>query len=107
TNAITTSTFTTMPEPKDTVRVFSFLGTDATVGVAMPLRIEFKDDADQLQVIPKEHRAEIERRLTVRSEPPQEGSWHWVSPGELHYRPRDFWQPGTQISYRATVGGLP
>lgn len=106
-NAITTSTFTTMPQPDQTVRVFSFLGSDSTIGVAMPLRIEFKDDADRLQSIPEEHRAEIERRLTVRSEPPQPGSWHWVSGAELHYRPQEFWQPGTQISYRVAIGGLP
>lgn len=107
TNAIDTSTFTTMPEPEQTIRVFSFLGNDAVVGVGMPLRIEFKDDTGALQPIPEENRPEVERRLTVRTDPPQEGSWHWVSGSELHYRPREFWQPGTQIHYHAATGGLP
>jgi len=107
TNAIDTSTFTTMPEPEQTIRVFSFLGSDAVVGVGMPLRIEFKDDAGAMWPIPEEQRAEVERRLTVRTDPPQEGSWHWVSGSELHYRPREFWQSGTQIHYHARTGGLP
>lgn len=106
-NQIVTSTFTTMPEPSQTLRVFSFLGPDSVVGVAMPLRIEFKDDGDVLRPIPEEHRAEIERRLAVRTDPPQEGSWHWVSGSELHYRPQEYWQAGTQIHYGAAVGGLP
>jgi lipoprotein-anchoring transpeptidase ErfK/SrfK len=106
-NAITTSTFTTMAEPDRTIRVFSFLGSDAEVGVGMPLRVEFKDDADHLQEIPEEHRAAVERRMTVHTDPPQEGSWHWVSGAEVHYRPREFWEPGTQINYRLVTGGLP
>lgn len=106
-NAITTSTFTTMAEPDQTIRVFSFLGPDSVIGVGMPLRIEFKDDADNLHAIPEEHRAEVERRMQVSADPPQEGSWHWVSGAEVHYRPQEYWQPDTQIHYQLTTGGLP
>jgi lipoprotein-anchoring transpeptidase ErfK/SrfK len=106
-NAITTSTFTTMAEPEQTIRVFSFLGSEAVVGVGMPLRIEFKDDGDNLRPIPEEHRAVVERRMSVRTDPPQDGIWHWVSGAEVHYRPREFWEPGTQIHYRLATGGLP
>jgi lipoprotein-anchoring transpeptidase ErfK/SrfK len=105
-NAITTSTFTTMPEPDQTIRVFSFLGSDSTVGVGMPLRVEFKDDSDQLRAIPEEHRAEVERRMTVRTDPPQAGGWRWISGSEVHFRPEEFWQAGTQITYRVAAGGL-
>jgi lipoprotein-anchoring transpeptidase ErfK/SrfK len=106
-NAITTSTFTTMAEPDQTIRVFSFLGSDSEVGVGMPLRVEFKDDNDNPREIPEEHRAEVERRMIVRSDPPQEGTWRWVSGAEVHYRPKEYWQPGTQINYRLATGGLP
>jgi lipoprotein-anchoring transpeptidase ErfK/SrfK len=106
-NAITISTFTTMAEPDQTIRVFSFLGSEAVVGVGMPLRIEFKDDGDSPHPIPEEHRAEVEQRMSVRSDPPQEGVWHWVSGAEVHFRPMEFWQPGTQIHYRLATGGLP
>src|SRR5690606_15851789 len=57
--------------------------------------------------IPEEYRAEVERRMVVRTEPAQEGTWHWVSGAEVHYRPREFWQPGTQIHYHLTTGGPP
>jgi lipoprotein-anchoring transpeptidase ErfK/SrfK len=106
-NAITTSTFTTMAEPDQTVRVFSFLGSDSVVGVGMPLRVEFKDDNDSLREIPEDYRPDVERRMTVNTDPPQEGSWHWVSGAEVHYRPAEYWQSGTQINYRIATGGLP
>jgi lipoprotein-anchoring transpeptidase ErfK/SrfK len=104
---IATSTFTTMAEPADTIRVFSYLASDDVVGVAMPLRIEFKDDGDNPQEIPEEYRAEVERRMQVRAEPEQEGTWHWRSGWEVHYRPAEYWQPGTTITYDVTTGGLP
>lgn len=106
-NAIATSTFTTMPPPDQSIRVVSFLAGDDVVGVGMPMRIMFWDDSGTAQPVPEEHRAEVERRLSVRSDPPQEGSWHWVNGAEVHYRPQEFWQPGTQIHYRAATGGLP
>lgn len=104
---VATSTFTTMAEPAQSIRVFSFLGADAEVGVGMPLRIEFKDDSDAMREIPEEYRAEVEQRMSVRTDPPQVGSWHWMSGAELHYRPKDYWQTGTQINYSAVTGGLP
>ncbi len=106
-NAITTSTFTTMPEPDQTVQVYSFLGPNQEIGVGMPLRIEFHDDLGNLWEIPEEYRAAVEQRMMVSTEPHQEGTWHWVSGAEVHYRPREFWEPGTQIHYRLATGGLP
>jgi lipoprotein-anchoring transpeptidase ErfK/SrfK len=106
-NAIATSTFTTMAEPSQTIRVFSFLGSDTEIGIGMPLRIEFKNDNDEQQEIPEEARAEVERRMIVRTDPPQEGGWRWISGSEAHYRPREYWLPGTQINYRLATGGLP
>jgi lipoprotein-anchoring transpeptidase ErfK/SrfK len=49
----------------------------------------------------------VQRRLIVRSTPTQEGVWHWASPTEVRYRPKEFWQTGTKVSYRMQTGGLP
>lgn len=101
------STFTTMAEPENTIRVYSFLAPDNEIGVAMPLRIEFLDDAGNPQEIAEDYRDDVERRLQVRTEPEQEGTWHWRSGWEVHYRPRDYWEPDTTIHYSLTTGGLP
>ena len=38
--------------------------------------------------------------------PPQDGIWYWFNGGEVHYRPKEYWQPGTKISVRLATGGL-
>ncbi|MBB5828624.1 L,D-transpeptidase [Micromonospora carbonacea] len=96
-----TSTFTTMAKPGNQVRVSSFLGDDQVVGVGMPLIVKFS------RAIPEDYRDDVQRRMTVTSTPAQEGIWHWVSPTEIRYRPKEFWKAGSTISYRVQAGGLP
>jgi len=99
--ATATSTFTTMAKPTKTVRVSSFIGDNQVVGVAMPLIVRFS------RAIPEDMRDDVQRRLFVTSNPPQEGIWHWASPTEVRYRPKTYWKAGTKISYRLATGGLP
>jgi lipoprotein-anchoring transpeptidase ErfK/SrfK len=95
-----TNTFTTMAQPAKQVQVTSVLDDKAVVGVAMPLIVKFDRD------IPQDYRDDVQRRLFVRSTPAQEGIWHWVSPTEVRYRPKAYWQAGTKLSYRLATGGL-
>ncbi|MCX4386362.1 Ig-like domain-containing protein [Micromonospora peucetia] len=99
--ATATSTFTTMAKPGKQVRVSSFLGDDQVVGVGMPLIVKFS------RAIPEDHRDDVQSRMTVTSSPAQEGIWHWVSPTEIRYRPKQFWQANSTVSYRIQAGGLP
>lgn len=43
----------------------------------------------------------------MQSEPPQPGAWHWFSPQRVEYRPATWWQPGTTLTVRIALGGLP
>jgi lipoprotein-anchoring transpeptidase ErfK/SrfK len=95
-----TNTFTTMGQPANQVRVTSLLGDNAVVGVGMPLIVKFDRD------IPQDYRDDVQRRLFLQSAPAQEGIWHWVSPTEVRYRPKAYWQAGTKLSYRLATGGL-
>ncbi|MEV4494121.1 hypothetical protein C7C45_21450 [Micromonospora arborensis] len=99
--ATATSTFTTMAKPGNQVRVSSFLGDNQVVGVGMPLIVKFS------RGIPEDYRDDVQRRMTVTSTPAQEGIWHWVSPTEIRYRPKEFWKADSKISYRVQAGGLP
>lgn len=99
--ATATSTFTTMTKPDQQVRISSFLGDGQVVGVGMPLIVKFGRE------IPKDYRDDVQRRMTVTATPAQEGVWHWVSPTEVRYRPKEFWQANSMVSYRVQAGGLP
>lgn len=94
------STFTTMAKPANLVRITSFLGDGQTVGVGMPMIVQFN------QAIPSKYRADVQRRLTVTTTPEQVGIWHWISPREVHYRPKTYWKPNTKILYNVRLGGV-
>ncbi|SCF40634.1 Lipoprotein-anchoring transpeptidase ErfK/SrfK [Micromonospora purpureochromogenes] len=99
--ATATSAFTVMAKPDKQVRITSFLGDNQVVGVGMPLIVRFG------RAIGEDYRDDVQRRMTVTSTPAQEGIWHWSSPTEVRYRPKEFWQSGTTVSYRVQAGGLP
>src|SRR4051794_18789610 len=97
----TSSTFTTMSRPSKQIRVTSFLGDRQTVGVGMPLIITFS------RSIPAKYRDDVERRMTVTATPAQEGTWHWASPTEVHFRPKVFWKAHSKVFYKVSLTGVP
>jgi lipoprotein-anchoring transpeptidase ErfK/SrfK len=98
----TTATFTTMKRPGNRMGAHIYMADNAVYGQAMPLVVQFDDGG-----VPEQHRATVERRLFVKSEPAQEGSWHWDSATQIEYRPKEYWQPGTALDIRLGMGGLP
>jgi lipoprotein-anchoring transpeptidase ErfK/SrfK len=61
-----------------------------TVGVGMPVIVKFD--------VPVKDRAAFEQQMTVTSSPKMVGSWHWMSDQEVHWRPKTYWKPGTDVS---------
>ncbi|MEU4397491.1 L,D-transpeptidase [Micromonospora orduensis] len=97
-----TSTFTTMAKPKSTIGSGLYLFDDKSYGVAMPVVTEFHPG------IPKKDRAAVQKRMFVKTDPPQPGAWHWVSNGtQAYYRAPEYWKPGTTITVRIALGGMP
>lgn len=68
------------------------------VGVGMPVVVAFD--------VAVTDRAEIEEHLAVTSRPAQRGSWHRISENEVHWRPRSYWLPGTDVTVTADVNGV-
>ncbi|MFD0783478.1 Ig-like domain-containing protein [Micromonospora azadirachtae] len=97
-----TSTFTTMKKPKSTIGSGLYLFDDKTYGVAMPVVAEFHPG------IPKKDRAAVQKRMFVRTDPPQPGAWHWVDNGtQAYYRAPEYWKPGTTLDVRIALAGIP
>jgi lipoprotein-anchoring transpeptidase ErfK/SrfK len=69
-----------------------------TVGVGMPVIVSFD--------IPVKNKAAFERRLEVESTPKVQGTWHWYSDTEVHFRPKKLWKPGTKVTVNADVNGV-
>jgi len=67
-------------------------GDKDTVGVGMPVVVVFNTD------VPSAQRPAVQGRLGVTSTPAVDGSWHWISGHEVHWRPQVYWPAGTQVT---------
>ncbi len=96
------TSFTTMGAPAHKTGTGLYLFDAHTYGVAMPVVVEFSPG------IKKADRAAVQKRLFVTTSPVQPGAWSWTSNGtQAYYRAPKYWQPGTKLTVRAAVGGLP
>jgi len=68
------------------------------VGVGMPVVLTFD--------LPVKNRAAFEKNMHVVSSPVQPGTWHWFSSREVHYRPKQYWRPGTKVTVQAKINGV-
>ncbi len=71
-----------------------------TVGVAMPIILSFNAP------VAADKQANLVSHLHVTTSPPVQGAWHWFAPDEVHFRPADFWQPGTKVTMQADLLGV-
>ncbi|WP_436787232.1 Ig-like domain-containing protein [Yinghuangia sp. YIM S10712] len=97
-----TSTFTTST-PKSLIGVKSITPeTGATVGVGMPISIEFDHEIKDPKI-----RAAVEERLVVATSIPVEGAWGWIDDTTVRFRPKEYWPAGTKVSVSGDLQGLP
>ena len=72
-------------------QIFPSIGPlDGTlVGIAMPIRVYFDHAVAD--------RKTVQQNLAVTPTPAQVGGWNWISDTEVHWRPQEYWQPGTSV----------
>jgi lipoprotein-anchoring transpeptidase ErfK/SrfK len=68
-----------------------------TYGVGQPIVVDFGE--------PVPNRAAAEKALQVTTEPRVGGAWRWISDREVHWRPPEYWKPGTKVSVKTNVYG--
>lgn len=69
-----------------------------TMGIGMPVIVTFD--------VPVTDHEAFEKRMSVTSAPAQNGSWHWISDQEVHWRPQTYWQSGTEVSVDLALNGV-
>lgn len=96
----TKTSFTTAPADKVN-KVDWRPGAGGTVGVAQPISLVFDH--------PVENRAAVERQLKISTSNDTEGSWGWMRDwsgrDRVDWRPREYWQPGTEVTLNAELDG--
>lgn len=94
---VVTSAFTTVV-PTARLRTIITPGDGSTVGVGMPLRVQFTAKVAD--------RAAVEQRLSVVSSTPVEGDWRWTGDKEVVYRPQSYWPAGTKVTVQLGLAGV-
>jgi lipoprotein-anchoring transpeptidase ErfK/SrfK len=101
-----TGSFTTV-KPQRQVHATVNIGDGDTVGIAAPVILQFDDHVS--------NKAAVERALQVHAAVPTQGvptqgSWAWLPDdnggSRVHYRPKDYWQPGTKVDIAAKLYGV-
>lgn len=69
-----------------------------TVGVGMPVIVTFD--------LPVTDRAAFQKRMVVKTSPRTAGTWHWMNDQEVHWRPRTYWKPGTDVTVDLNVNSV-
>ncbi|MEV0696872.1 Ig-like domain-containing protein [Saccharopolyspora sp. NPDC050389] len=68
------------------------------VGVGQPIVVRFDHAITD--------HAAAEKALQISSTPGQPGGWYWLSDKEVHYRPQNYWKPGTKVSLKINLYGV-
>ncbi|MFI6867987.1 Ig-like domain-containing protein [Nocardia sp. NPDC050406] len=89
-------------EPKATVSATINIGDGQEVGIAAPIIVQFNKHIDD--------KAAVEKAMVVTSNPNTEGSWAWLPDdnggSRAHWRPREYWTPGTKVDMQAKLYGV-
>ncbi|NNG35778.1 L,D-transpeptidase [Nakamurella aerolata] len=93
----TQSSFTTIKP--GTIGVSIYPSAGRTYGIAMPVVMKFS------KPVPDSDRRALEKMITVKSSPSQPGAFRWFSQTELHWRPKDYWKPGTKVNVGVNIYG--
>jgi lipoprotein-anchoring transpeptidase ErfK/SrfK len=75
----------------------SSIDDGAIYGVGMVVNVVFDEQ------IPD--KAAAEKALQVTTSPQVEGSWYWVDDSHVHWRPKNYYAPGTKVTVAAKVYG--
>jgi lipoprotein-anchoring transpeptidase ErfK/SrfK len=96
-----TGSFSTVT-PKQQLHATLNIGDGDIVGIAAPIILQFDDHVSD--------KAAVERALQVQTSVAAEGSWAWLPDdnggSRAHYRPKDYWQPGTKVSVTVKLYGV-
>lgn len=90
------SSFTTL-SPEATVHAYLGPLDGATVGVAQAVTIRFDTAIQDTKA--------VEDLIDVETSNGTDGAFFWLDPYEVRWRPKEYWEPGTEVSVKANIYG--
>jgi lipoprotein-anchoring transpeptidase ErfK/SrfK len=68
------------------------------VGVGQPVAVRFDENIS--------NRAAAEKAIKVKTDPPVEGAFYWLTNQEVRWRPSAYWKPGTTVDVAVNTYGV-
>jgi len=68
------------------------------VGVGQPLAVRFDENIT--------NRLAAQQAIKVKTDPPVEGAFYWLSNREVRWRPAQYWKPGTKVDVDVNTYGV-
>src|SRR5690242_13145608 len=68
------------------------------VGVGQPVAVRFDENISD--------RLAAEKAIKVKTNPPVEGAFYWLSNREVRWRPAAYWKPGTTVDVEVNTYGV-
>mgnify|MGYP002712092231 FL=1 len=90
------STFTTL-SPDATVNAYVGPLDGATVGVAQAVTIRFDSAIKDTKA--------VEDLIEVTTSNDTDGAFFWLDPYEVRWRPKEYWEPGTEVGVKVNIYG--
>lgn len=90
------SSFTTV-SPAVTVNAYVGPLDGSTVGVAQAVTIRFDS--------PIQDTKKMEKLISVETSNDTEGGFFWLDPYEVRWRPKEYWEPGTEVTVKVDLYG--
>jgi lipoprotein-anchoring transpeptidase ErfK/SrfK len=87
-------------KPSSTLSADFNVGKHTAYGVAMPIVVNFD------RPVSREDRPAVQKALSVKTSKPTTGAWAWLSDRSVHWRPKKFWKPHTNVTVKARLYGL-
>lgn len=97
-NGQTTTTVFTTAAPAATTGVALSPLPGSTVGVGQTIAFRFSSVVDDRQA--------AQDAITIETSPQVEGAFYWLNNRELRWRPKEYWEPGTEVSVSADIYGV-
>ncbi|GAA3816846.1 Ig-like domain-containing protein [Streptomyces phyllanthi] len=91
------SSFTTLTPENTFVGIFT-PEDGSKVGVGMPFSLRFTRGITKPE--------DVEKAITVRTEPAVEVEGHWFGNDRIDFRPEKYWEPGTKVTVDLNLDGV-
>ncbi|MCV7027363.1 L,D-transpeptidase [Mycolicibacterium novocastrense] len=68
------------------------------VGVGQPVAVRFDENIT--------NRVAAQKAIKIKTDPPVEGAFYWLSNQEVRWRPQNYWKPGTKVDVAVNTYGV-